>query len=181
MSTTQNQMPWKLASWAFGGVLFFTLLAIFYDHFVRQPSPKNISCDLAKDSIDKMKEWGIWMAAIQTGAIAALGALSKGGLCRGQRTSGTLSLVFFGSSILAASWLLSSLPSLLLRLDHDSLSALNDIYEKPIYSFIPVRVGVVAVLEHTYFLLGVGAFAFFVLQEFDGNGTRKNKTHDASA
>jgi hypothetical protein len=38
----------------------------------------------------------------------------------------------------------------------------NDIYEMTFFSFIPVRVGVIAALQHVFFVLGLYCFALYV-------------------
>jgi hypothetical protein len=54
------------------------------------------------------------------------------------------------------------LPSVVIRLNTAAPDTKNDIYEIRFFSFVPIRVGVVAALQHVFFVLGLYCFALFV-------------------
>ncbi len=102
------------------------------------------------------------------------------------------SVLCFGLSITFAAWLIGSLPSVVLRLKKpqqeplhaegrnpsedvtsnssirvepakpDSFSE-NDIYELRFFTFVPVRLGVVAALQHVFFVLGLYSFSLYAV------------------
>jgi hypothetical protein len=120
-----------------------------------------------------MKDWGIWMAGISTGAIAAIGALlpKTGWIDDWHRIAAILAVMLFGASILVSTWLMATLPSLHLRL-RKSESPENDIYEQKIFWLVNVRVGLLAALQHLFFTLAIVAFAFFLYRTILAAGSR---------
>jgi hypothetical protein len=127
-------------------------------HGSQQPSNKP-----AVAAIDKMKDWGIWMAGISTGAIAAIiGVLFAKIRCvnNWHRFAATLAVVLFGASVVVSTWLMETLPSLHLRL-RENESPENDIYEQKIFWLINVRIGFLAALQHLLFMMAILAFAVF--------------------
>jgi hypothetical protein len=137
-------------------------LAVLFD-WRRIRGSQEPSYEAAVAAIDKIKEWGIWMAGISTGAIAAVGALlPKTGWIDGcYRFAAILAVMLFGASILVSTWLMATLPSLHLRLRKVE-SRENDIYEQKIFWLVNVRVGLLAALQHLFFMMAIVAFAFFI-------------------
>jgi hypothetical protein len=123
--------------------------------------------EYAVEAIDKMKDWATWLTGLALGAISAIGALmprrSTDAVAdhSGLAITAAIAVALLGMSAVTSSFLLCALPSLHLRLRAGE-SADNDIYEASIYHGIGVRLGAVAVLQHSYFIGGAAAFAFYV-------------------
>jgi len=137
------------------------IVAVLFDwrriHGSQQPS-----YEAAVAAIDKMKDWGVWMAGISTGGIAAVGALfPKSGSDDWHTFAAILALMLFGASVLVSTWLMATLPSLHLRL-RNAESPENDIYEQKIFWLVNARVGILAVLQHLLFMMATVAFTFFL-------------------
>ena len=153
-------------------ILILIFLAVRFNwrriHGSQQPS-----YDSAVAAIDKIKEWGIWMAGISTAAIAAVGALlpKTGRIDDWHRFAAILAVLLFGASILVTTWLLATLPSLHLRLHKEDCSE-NDIYEQRIFWLVNVRVGLLATLQHVFFMLAIVALAFFLYRTILAAGGR---------
>lgn len=132
--------------------------------------PANIKYELAKDAIDKIKDWGIWLTSLQTAAIGALGLIVSGENYQPddyEKVTAFFSLVFFATSILLSTWILSSLPSIIMRLDTSTEgSTTNDIYHMDIYSFISIKLGPMTGLKHFLFIVGVVFFTSFIYHRF---------------
>ena len=142
-------------------LLILVIVAVLFDwrriHGSQQPS-----YEAAVAAIGRMKEWGIWMAGISTGAIAAVGALfPKSGSDYWHRVAAILAVMLFGASVLVSTWLMATLPSLHLRL-RKAESLENDIYEQRIFWLVNVRVGLLAALQHLLFMMAIVAFTFFL-------------------
>jgi hypothetical protein len=102
------------------------------------------------------------------------------------------SVLCFGLSIIFAAWLIGALPSVVLRLKKPPQQspkaeardpsvnvvgastasveptktdafAENDIYELRFFSFVPIRLGVVAALQHVFFVLGLYSFSLYAV------------------
>ncbi|MGB8376850.1 MAG: hypothetical protein WCE70_00045, partial [Rhodanobacteraceae bacterium] len=109
----------------------------------------------AEQALSLMKDWTIWMASLQTGMIAALGLMLKEGgwidrLSRCQRRLAVLVALFNSVALLFSAWLLTSLPSVMLRLSRDKLPS-YDFYNFPLYAY----------MEHSK-SMGVFTVGFFV-------------------
>lgn len=114
----------------------------------------------ALESAKLLKDWCTWMTGIATVAIAANGILLRNGTA--QHEFAQLSLFAFAAAILLDAWLLGSLPSIISRLTYNAESAANDIYEIPIFSFLPrrfFRLGFIAGVQHLSFVVAIYAFA----------------------
>jgi hypothetical protein len=94
----------------------------------------------AKEALALLKDSTIWMASIQTATIAALGFLAKDGmpalrLNEIQAKLAVLVLLFNSFALFFSAWLLTALPSLLLRIYNDSLPD-YDFFNLPLYGFM---------------------------------------------
>jgi len=115
-----------------------------------------VDYDAALESAKLMKDWCTWMTGIATAAIAANGILINNGTSRGDFAK--LSMFAFSVAILLDAWLLGSLPSLISRLKFKAASIDNDLYELPIFSFLPrrfFRVGFVGGVQHLAFVVAI--------------------------
>ncbi len=152
-------------------VTIFSVLYLVFDKWVIRffkIKTDSVSYESSKIAIDRLATWTTWLTGLQTASIASMGFLfndNKGNL---ELTPyGFFALLFFGASIILATWLLSSLPSIQQRLiNSKDPEPQNDIYMMRIFSFVPLRMGRFTGLIHTYFLIGMVFFALFVFKIF---------------
>lgn len=142
----------------------------FVREFVRKPKAIPVTYEAALESAKLMKDWGSWMTTVSTAVIGANGFLLTSGneACATEvivrdRWWAVSSVILFGFSIVVAAWVLGSLPSVVSRLKKLRASPENDIYEMRFFSFVPVRVGAIAGLQHVLFVLGLYCFALYVV------------------
>lgn len=138
-------------------------LAFLLRELWRDAKPDVVSYEAALEAAKLMKDWGSWMTTVSTAVIGTSGILVSQSIQCSSREPlwAYLSVLMFALSITFAAWVLGSLPSVVTRLNKTSAPE-NDIYELSVFSFVPVRVGVVAALQHTFFVLGIYCFALFV-------------------
>ena len=152
--------------------LYFLLDRLFIKNI--EMVAEKVSFDSAKESINRISNWATWLVGLQTAAMASMLYLAKeekslllakeeGMLPKDQ---GFLALLFFGSSIILSTWLLSSLPSIQQRLKEEGPNPQNDIYLMNIFSFIPIRLGRFSGIVHFYFLIGIIFYALFIYDYF---------------
>jgi len=67
--------------------------------------------------------------------------------------------------LFTSAWVLSSLPSIALRLV-DSASVANDIYELRIFPGTPFRLGLLTTLLHWYWLVGLLSFGWLMWRRY---------------
>lgn len=145
-------------------VVIAVALVFLLREFWRAAEPSAVSHAIALEAAKLMKDWGAWMTTVSTAVIGANGIL----LSQSEPPSAReplwayLGVLMFVLSITFAAWVLGSLPSVVTRFNTTAPSVENDIYEMRFFSFVPVRVGVVAALQHTFFVLGLYCFALFV-------------------
>jgi len=73
----------------------------------------------AKEALNNIGTWTTWLTGLQTAAIASMALLIKDKvkpLTEIQTNYGFFTLLFFGSSIILSTWLLSAIPSIQQRL-----------------------------------------------------------------
>ena len=124
----------------------------------------------ATEALKNVSTWTTWLTGLQTAAIASMALLTKDKiipLTEVQKNYGFFTLLFFGASIILSTWLLSAIPSIQQRLINSTTPEKeNDIYRMKIFSFIPFSLGRFSGLVHTYFLIGIIAFALFIFSLF---------------
>jgi hypothetical protein len=129
-----------------------------------------VTFESAKIALERLSAWTTWLTGLQTAAMAAMALLLKGRvepLTKLQKNNGFFVLLFFGTSIILSTWLLSSIPSAQLRLKKsEDPEDENDIYRMKIFSFIPFTIGRFSGIVHTYFLAGIVFFALFIFSLF---------------
>jgi hypothetical protein len=152
------------------GLLIFSVIYLVagkfvYKFFKIKSDP--ITYESSKEALNRIASWTTWLTGLQTGAIAVMGLLFKPPSTNHLKIYGFFAILFFGASIILATWLLSSLPSIQQRLvDSKEPSEKNDIYTMKIFSFIPFRLGRFSGLVHTYFLIGIVFYALFIFEIF---------------
>ena len=153
------------------GVYLATVAAtVVWDVYAARPGIPIalVTRDDAIESIHLLKDWSIWMAGIDVAIVAAMSVVLKDYRPR-YRWLPPACLLALALSLLAATWLLGTLPRLASGLSGTPAAA-NDVFGKivPFYLWpphltIPVRVGLMIVFEHMFFLMGVGLFSWQVL------------------
>ncbi len=107
------------------------------------------------------------MASIQTAALGGLAYLAKDStLTTSQALSAATTVACLGAALFAAAWTLSALPIVRMNLEEDVITTENDVYEHNLYSFVPVRLGTVLLLQHTFWVIGIISFALFCYFSF---------------
>lgn len=151
-------------------VAVFSLIYLFLGKvFYKSFEVKNdaVTYESAKEALSRIANWTTWLTGLQTAAIAVMGLLFKSPSPQ-LKTYGFFAILFFGASIILATWLLSSLPSIQQRLiNSKDPEERNDIYMMKIFSFIPFRLGRFSGLIHTYFLLGIVFYGLFIFEIFN--------------
>ncbi|MBL9144266.1 MAG: hypothetical protein JNM99_11360 [Verrucomicrobiaceae bacterium] len=135
-----------------------------------------VSYDSAKDALESLRNWALWLVTVETSAMAAIGLLTKSDLdaswAFGQRLLGASAVWFFGVSVFYFGWLLGGVPSIRQRLErndgeHGEHVRLieNDIYTRPLFAGLaPFRtLEYFASLCHYLGILGLILFAFFFI------------------
>lgn len=110
------------------------------------------SAENATAAATLMKDWAVWLAAIQTAVTSGI-LLLFGGKTTFPPLAGAAAL-FLSASVLLESILLAGLPTLVLRLKDGCLST-NDLYEMPLFVFLRIRTGAVYLLTHIFFATGM--------------------------
>jgi hypothetical protein len=149
--------------------------------------PRPAHTEHAIKALDRVKDWTTWLAGLQTAALAAMAALcrrDKGALylSPSQQNPAFFALLFLGLSIILSTWILSALPSIELRLPETNaritFSIENDIYVQRLYRDIPIKLGPLTGIAHTYCLLGFVSFAIFLHRTMTGaEETQPNATN----
>jgi hypothetical protein len=94
----------------------------------------------AKQAISLLKDWTTWMASIQTATIAALGFLAKDGLSTFKPSTlvvrlGLLVSLFNTVALFFSAWLLTALPSVMLRLSSVTVGK-YDFFNYSLYAYM---------------------------------------------
>ena len=144
---------WIAAAW----LLVSIVIEIFRSRF-----DDSVEYDAALESAKLLKDWCTWMTGIATAAIAANGILITESSGATRQEFATISVTAFCIAIVLDAWLLGSLPSIISRFKYKIASTENDIYELPIFSFLPrrfFRFGFVAGVQHLAFVVAIYALA----------------------
>ena len=140
-------------------------------HQLFKIKPLKVATENAKLALDKVSHWTTWLNGIQTAGIASMAFVTKDSFVKclndQQKLYAFFVLLFFGSSIILSTWILSSIPSIQQRLVlSDEPKTENDIFELTIFSFVRYTLGRFSGLVHTYFLIGVVFYALFIFSIF---------------
>jgi hypothetical protein len=120
----------------------------------------------AKIALEQISSWTTWLTGLQTAAIASMGIMCKDHcLYTIQKTLGFFAVIFFAHSIIFSTFLLCSIPSIQQRLKKKS-SFKNDIYNIDLFSGISISLQQLSGLIHTYFIIGVILFTFYIFTFF---------------
>ncbi|MGD9729765.1 MAG: hypothetical protein AB7G68_06185 [Nitrospiraceae bacterium] len=148
-------------------VLLLTGIALLIDPYWHPSRAVATSYMAARDTLDFIRQWTSWMASIQTAALGGLAYLAKDStLTTSQALSAATTVACLGAALFAAAWTLSALPIVRMNLEEDVITTENDVYEHNLYSFVPVRLGTVLLLQHTFWVIGIISFALFCYFSF---------------
>lgn len=153
------------------GLIAAVVGSLLYAIFKRaEGKPTLTTKERAELALGELQKWGTFLVGLQTAAIGVMGFLFENVTSSGktlllspwQFTCGVLALICFGSSILAATWLLGAIPSLHLRIG-DKECTENDVFHLSLFKKLswPV-VGPMTGLQYVLFSIGVVFFAVFV-------------------
>ena len=152
------------------GVFLFSIIYLYLGKIVYKLfkiKSDAVTYESSKEALGRIANWTTWLTGLQTAAIAVMGLLFKDP-SPNLKIYGFFAILFFGASIILATWLLSSLPSIQQRLiNSKEPDERNDIYMMKIFSFIPFRLGRFSGLVHTYFLFGIVFYALFIFEIFN--------------
>jgi hypothetical protein len=119
--------------------------------------------DLAVESLKVLKDWSMALVVVQSGALAVLGGLLKGGEIIIITPWLLASVFFFVASILVAANVIGAIPPIIQRLP-EMLERYNDIYKMPNYLGIPLWV--LAFTQHVFAAMGLISFVLFLQFQF---------------
>ncbi|NMG67281.1 hypothetical protein GPA19_20270 [Azoarcus indigens] len=122
--------------------------------------------EAAKDALEFMKDWAIWMAGIQVATLGAVAALAKdGALTERQKSAAIPATILNTVGLLFTAWTLSSIPSLLLRMSgpckelSTKVAGSCDFYELPFMDVdIAPRFAFFSIWQHWLWAAGLCAF-----------------------
>ena len=106
------------------------------------------------EALKFLREWSVWMVAVQTGLIGFLVSLLLQGKIRLGSTYIKGAVICFGLSIVSAAWVLGAIPSIVQRLNLDRRGIYKiGIFDLPILRHLSL--GWFSFFEHFGFLLGL--------------------------
>lgn len=142
----------------------------------RCPNPNVTNQEGATLALEYLLEWAKWMAGIQTAALGGLALLlrsegkTSGPITDQQRFFALSAFVFLGLGLFITAWILSSLPSLAVRMyEHPSpgVSDRYDIYEQGLYGWMPsLKLAYFMTAQHWLWGLGLLSLGAFTILTF---------------
>lgn len=141
----------------------------------------------AAEALAQIQEWGKWMAGIQSAALGGLGAMllkaeeNSSCISTTARVFAVLAFIFLALGLLFSSYVLSSVPSISVRLGFADYSVpgdqaepvppspIFDIYEWPCFTWPvanQITLGMLMGLQHWSWALGLGFLGVFALLFF---------------
>jgi hypothetical protein len=185
----QEGYTMKFAAKLFSLVVLILLVIMVADRFRTPDKTTIVTRSTATRVLDRMQEWGKWMAGLQAGTLAAVATLTEKKRWINQRSRGAAAatLMFVGLALVGNSTLLSGLASVEDRLDNcfpqaavspnaasgswstaspsvERASNCLDIFEKDVFSYTPVRVGLLAMLQHWLWFIGVLCLSYLIYE-----------------
>jgi hypothetical protein len=147
----------------------------------RCPNPNVTSQDGAELALEYLLEWAKWMAGIQTAALGGLALLLRSEdkaprpMTDQQRFFALSAFTLLGLALFITAWILSSLPSLAVRMhEHPSprVSERYDIYEQGLYGWMPsLKLAYFMTAQHWLWGLGLLSFGAFIVVTFASPST----------
>lgn len=135
---------------------------------MRQESEEKLSNEL--EALKLLNDWSKWLVTIETAAIGIIGTLLKLGkqdrsIGQSQWLIAVASIGCFMVSIVAASWLIMSIPGMAQRIGRPS--QVQDVFRKNTYfgrARIRLRLDTVTGVQLIFFLAGLLFFVAFMAQ-----------------
>jgi hypothetical protein len=126
-------------------------------------TPAKLSHDRAREVLGEVRQWGTFLIGTQTAAIGFMGYLLKeDDAPASQLVAAGYALVFFGTSVFVATWILGAVPSLLARLTPED-SEQNDVFHLSLFDAVTQpQIGPLTGLQYILFSFGVVAFTVFI-------------------
>lgn len=147
------------------GSILFVVLAFLFDPRWRFATPMEVHSDRVKDAMELLKDWATWMSGIETAILGALGYLIKDGVQKEFVFPVVCVVTFVGFALVCSSYLLASIPSVLLRVDSGQnlvKSTAFDVYEMPLFNWTDnITLGCIAALQHVFWFLGLASAAWY--------------------
>lgn len=125
------------------------------------------------EAIKLMKEWGVWMAGIQTATLAATGILAKEGVLslkigRFHVWALLWTVLFNTAALFFSAWLLTSTSSAMLRVNSDCCKNEMDFYLWPLFAYMKnpdewLTIGYIALVNHWLWATGILLFGVLTI------------------
>jgi hypothetical protein len=166
--TTNTRRPDLSVAFSYAAVV--ALVVVWEIAAARKGIPVvTTSRENALEAIGLLKDWSVWLTGIETAAIAAVGALLKDSKRPRRAWLIQACVTAFVLSLVAATWLLGTLPRIAILLSatdattNDVIAHVVPFYLVPPYVVIPVRLGLMVVFEHLFFLVGISLGCWLLL------------------
>jgi len=163
------------STYILGGILLLVVLTLGIS-FIRFPSPLATSREGAVLALSYFQEWAKWMSGIQTAALGGLALLVfqddtkvLKSMSGPQKFFSLSAFVFLALGLFLAAWILSSLPSLAVRIYHRDSPDRHvqyDVYEQGVYGWSKVKVGYLTTAQHWFWAFGLLSLGVYVLLAF---------------
>lgn len=149
-------------------VIIGCLLYLTFKRPEGDPTPANQERALA--ALAELRQWGVFLIAVQSGAIGIMGFFAEKiklsqtvtAFTPFQLNTGVIALILFGASILIATFLLGAIPSLILRIENE-YTPNNDFFHFKLFSHSKSPyVGPMTGLQYFLFCAGTIAFSCFI-------------------
>jgi len=151
-------------------VVFFIPLILFIFPLVVGVEETKVSKDIAIEALKSISDLTKWLALIQIGIIGSFPKLyDKDNSDALEQNLAFLSVLFLGTGLFFSAWVLSSIPSIMLRV---SKGEMNDIFMFPIYGWLDkpllkwFDLGWFVSVQHWYWAIGTLLFAAFIFKKF---------------
>ncbi|QMU27698.1 hypothetical protein [Adhaeribacter radiodurans] len=138
---------------------------------------KNPTFEGAKDALERLSDWAKWLSGIQTAALGGLALLINNRPGIEKEPFVLVTALLFGVALICSAWVLSSLPSISLRIyatygsqmrlksPRTGTSKKYEIYELPFYhAFKGIPLSYVVTLQHWYWGIGILSFTWVLIQ-----------------
>lgn len=136
---TQTLVRFSVA-WTLGLLLLIVGSAYLMPYTIFLNTVSGGTRDGAKEALSLLKDSTVWMAGLQTATIAALGLMAKEGVSSLKLNAlqvklAVLVVLFNSLALFFSAWLLTSLPSLMLRMYKEGLAD-YDVFNLTLYSYM---------------------------------------------
>lgn len=120
-------------------IIFVIGMPIGLYHYSKNPNVFNTSIEQANEALKHIQEVSKWMATVQIGFLAALGTIVAGETLSLGIEDSFGPFVFLISSLICSSIVLTSIPSVTLRLDDKKHTDSHDVLVYPVFSKVNIN------------------------------------------